>query len=565
MQKNYLIDLEKDTTIQYVIGLLILFIYAGSLFFPLLDKDAAHHANIALRMYEHNDYVSLVDRGTDYLDKPHFLFWTSLLFFEIFEVDTFAHRFPALLFTLISIYSIYKLAKHLSDKTTAKIAAVLFATAQGVILGINDARMETPLTCGIAIGLWQLIVYVDKKKLLNLVLAALGTAIAFSTKGWLGPVIIFISVFSYILLNRKWLVLAKPTTWLFIPLFFLFISPVLYAYYLQFDLHPEKIIRGEGNRSGIRFILWDQLFERYKGFDEGGRNSEYFFLYHTFIWAFFPWSIIGYTALVFWIRRLFYQKKWRTGFGFAALSFAFLLFTISFSKFKMPHYIIMLLPLAALFTAPYIRLALVRTSISRIFIPMQVVIGVLVLVLVMALNFYAFPPQRVWVWMTGALFIGGFIYLLLRKDTSKTARFLYISIGISLMANFFVNYNFFPNLLKYQGGNEIAAYMKSNNIQIPDSSIVMLDYHIHSFDFYRGHNHRILEPQRFDEFYPDVKDDYFIMNTAVRKQLVEKGYEVKPLVSVKDYNVAMLTLPFINPKTRNSKIDSLMLAKVLKP
>lgn len=565
MQKNYLIDLEKDTTIQYVIGLLILFIYAGSLFFPLLDKDAAHHANIALRMYEHNDYVSLVDRGTDYLDKPHFLFWTSLLFFEIFGVDTFAHRFPALLFTLISIYSIYKLAKHLSDKTTAKIAAVLFATAQGVILGINDARMETPLTCGIAIGLWQLIVYVDKKKLLNLVLAALGTAIAFSTKGWLGPVIIFISVFSYILLNRKWLVLAKPTTWLFIPLFFLFISPVLYAYYLQFDLHPEKIIRGEGNRSGIRFILWDQLFERYKGFDEGGRNSEYFFLYHTFIWAFFPWSIIGYTALVFWIRRLFYQKKWRTGFGFAALSFAFLLFTISFSKFKMPHYIIMLLPLAALFTAPYIRLALVRTSISRIFIPMQVVIGVLVLVLVMALNFYAFPPQRVWVWMTGALFIGGFIYLLLRKDTSKTARFLYISIGISLMANFFVNYNFFPNLLKYQGGNEIAAYMKSNNIQIPDSSIVMLDYHIHSFDFYRGHNHRILEPQRFDEFYPDVKDDYFIMNTAVRKQLVEKGYEVKPLVSVKDYNVAMLTLPFINPKTRNSKIDSLMLAKVLKP
>lgn len=564
MQKIYTIDLQKNTTVQYLVGFLILFIYAGSLFFPLLDKDAAHHANIALRMYEHDDYVSLVDRGKDYLDKPHFLFWTSLLFFELFGVDTFAHRFPALLFTLISIYSIYRLTRHISDKTTARIAALTFATAQGVILGINDARMETPLTAGIALGLWHMIVYVDNRKFWNLLMAALGAAIAFSTKGWLGPVIIFISVFSYILMDKKWSVLLSPKTWLFIPLFFLFISPVLYAYYLQFDLHPEKVIRGENNRSGVAFILWNQLFERYKGFDEGGRNSDYFFLYHTFIWAFFPWSIVAYTALVYWIRSLFFRKQWTTRFGWAALAFAFLLFTISFSKFKMPHYIIMLLPLASIFTGGFIRTVFEGKKFPKVFLPMQIVFGVLVLILTIALNYYAFPPRNAFVWIAGTVIIAAFIYLLFRPEKNKAIRFLYISTGIAIMANFFVNYNFFPSLLKYQGGNEMAARMKKENISIPDSSIITLDYHVHSFDFYRGHNHRIIEPERMDEVYASVKDDYFILTPEIRKYLAQKGYETKPLIQIRDYNIARLSLPFVNPKTRDSKMDSLMLARIIK-
>ena len=354
----------NDVT-AYLAGFLCLLVYAGSLLFPLMDKDAAHHANIALRMYEHNDYVSLVDRGNDYLDKPHFLFWSSLISFKIFGINTFAHRFPALLFALLSLFSTYKLALHLSNKYTARLATLMLATAQAFVLSVVDARMETPLTAGIIFGLWHLIVYIDRQKWINLILAALGAAMAFSTKGWLGPVIMFSAGFFHIVLQQKWRVFISPKTWVFIPLFFVLISPVLYAYYLQYDLHPEKVIRGESNRSGIYFILWDQLFERYKGFDEGGRNSHYFFLYHTFLWAFFPWCIFAYAALVFWIRRMVLYKKWRHPFNFAALAFGFLLITISFSKFKMPHYIIMLLPLAALFTAPYVRYILSTAGIQK--------------------------------------------------------------------------------------------------------------------------------------------------------------------------------------------------------
>ena len=133
--------MKNDNRIEFIIGFLCIVVYSGSLFFPLLDKDAAHHANIALHMYQTGDYFSLVDRGNDYLDKPHFLFWTTLAFFKIFGITTIAHRLPAVLFALVSVYCTYKLTKHLTNRSTARIAAIILATAQAFVLSVNDARM----------------------------------------------------------------------------------------------------------------------------------------------------------------------------------------------------------------------------------------------------------------------------------------------------------------------------------------------------------------------------------------------------------------------------------------
>lgn len=561
MVNAHALNLSKDKAIQWLIGFSILFVYAGSLFFPLLDKDAAHHANIALHMYEHRDYVRLIDRGKDYLDKPHFLFWTTLAFFKLVGVGTFAHRFPALLFTLVSIYSIYRLTKHLSDSTTAKIAALVFATAQGVILGINDARMETPLTAGIAFGLWQLIVYIDNEKISNIILAAVGAAVAFSTKGWLGPVIIFLSAGSYVFLQGKWAFLKRPATWLFIPVFFILISPVLYAYYLQFDLHPEKIIRGEQNRSGVKFILWNQLSERATGFDEGGRNSDYFFLYHTFLWAFFPWSIAAAAAIYFWFRRLF-RRMWSSPLLFSGIAFGLILFAISFSKFKMPHYIIMLLPLASIMTAGYLRDVLPNPRIAKAFSTIQVVVGLLIFFLTILLNFIAFTPVSVFIWIVGPIVLAAFIFISLRKQQNKALKFLYVSGAVAVMANFFVNYNFFPNLLKYQGGNELVKKMKATNINIPDEQIIALEPHAHSFDFYRKHNHVIQDISEVDTTAQVLADHYYLITPSIRKDLEAKNLRVTTVVAVRDFNIARLSIPFINPKTRNSRMDSLMLARI---
>jgi 4-amino-4-deoxy-L-arabinose transferase-like glycosyltransferase len=563
MLKKYSINLEKESPFQYLLGILCLLVYVGCLFFPLMDKDAAHHANIALHMLQFNDYVSLVDRHMEYLDKPHFLFWVSAASFKIFGVNTFAYRLPAILFGLISIYSTYKLTRHLSNKTTAKLAAIMLATAQGFILSINDARMETPLMAAIIFGLWQLIVYVDTRKFLNLILAALGAAIAFSTKGWIGPAIIFIAAFFYILLNRKWAVLANWKTWLFIPFLLLFISPVLYAYYLQYDLHPEKVVRNMSNISGVKFILWNQNFERFggDGFAKGGRNSSVFFLYHTFLWAFFPWCIMAYVAVVFWLRRMVYKKKWRYPFNFAALAFAFILFTISFSRFKMPHYVFMLLPLAALFTAPYLRLALSYKGGLRFYYPLQITLAVLVVLMSIVLNYYFLPPS-IFGQVVGAVLILALLILLFRKTGQRAYKVIYLTVCVAVVFNLFMNYNFFPRLLKYQGGNELAFQMRKESSPITDRDIVLLDVNAHSFDFYRGYNHDIVDIDKLGSKLPSLSNKYFLIGSKMARESLSDSFIIKPVIQTPDYNVTTMKLKFLNPKTRSNKLDTLMLVQI---
>ena len=562
MKKKYAINLEENRLIEYIIFILILLIYIRALFLPLWDKDAAHHANIALNMYQHHNYTDLIDRRQDYLDKPHLLFWLALISYKIFGVTSFSYRLPTLLLSLVSIFSIYKLTKYLSDKTTAKIAALILATAQSFILSVMDARMEAPLTCGIAFGLWQLVVYLDNRKFINLLLSALGAAVAFSSKGWIGPIIIFSSCFFKILLERKWNVLASPKTWLFLPFFFLFITPVLYAYYIQYDLHPEKVVRGMTNISGVKFILWNQNFERFQGFDAEKRNSDYFFFYHTFLWAFLPWCIVAYMGLFYWLRRMFFKKKWTHPFNFTAVSFAFILFTISFSNFKMPHYIIMLFPLAALFTAPYVRLALSQKTGLKIFYPMQVFLAVGIILITIALNFYFFQPQNILVAIAGSLLILTLVILIFKKNLPKPIRFILISAFTSISFNFFLNFNFIPQLMQYQGGNQLADMLHKSKLDIPNEDIMLLNTNAHSFDFYTAYNHQVVDVNKLHEFYPSIKDKYFIIDTHTARTLESQGFQFKPVLEHTDYNVTTVKLKFLAPKTRLQQCDSLMLAQI---
>ncbi len=553
--------LKNDNKIEFIIGSLCVVVYCGSLFFPLLDKDAAHHANIALHMYQTGDYFSLVDRGSDYLDKPHFLFWTTLAFFKIFGVTTIAHRLPAVLFALVSVYCTYQLTRHLTNKPTARIAAIILATAQAFVLSVIDARMETPLTMGIILGLWQLILYTDKRKFVHLLGGSLGVAIAFATKGWLGPGAVFIAIFFHILLNRRWAVLAKPVTWLFFLFFFLFISPVLYGYYLQYDLHPEKMIRGRDHISGVKFILWEQLFERYKGFDKK-RYSDPFFLYHTFMWAFLPWCVVAYLAVFYWLRRMFWLRKWRHPVNFAALAFAFILVTLSFSKFKMPHYLIMLFPLATVFTAPYLRHILSFRKGIRIAYPIQVFLIVILIVLAAALNYYFFKPVNWLLLITGPLLLGGIVAIWMNRSIQKGMKIIYLSAAALLLFNFMLNYNFFPQLLKYQAGNEMVKAMREKDISIRDEDIILVEANAHSFDFYRGHNHLLMTLEEIDVKYPLLNKKYFLINRNDRNVLLERGYKVEAFVSQPDYNVAKVSLKFLSPSLREKKLDTLILARI---
>jgi 4-amino-4-deoxy-L-arabinose transferase-like glycosyltransferase len=184
-------------------GALLGVVYLRGLFIPLMDNDAAHHANIALHMFCTGDYVSLIDQGRDYLDKPHLHFWLAALSYHIFGVNSFAYKFPSLLFSILGIYATYRLGKLLYSKETGRLAAFILATSFSFILANHDVRMDAILTSSVIFSIWQLIAFTKTLRWKNLMLASIGLACGFSTKGMIGIVMPGIAVATHILYERN--------------------------------------------------------------------------------------------------------------------------------------------------------------------------------------------------------------------------------------------------------------------------------------------------------------------------------------------------------------------------
>ena len=365
--------------------------YVIGLFVPLLDNDSAHHANIALHMYLTGDYVNLIDEGHDYLDKPHLLFWLAAGSYHLFGVTSFAYKLPSFLFTILGVYSTYRLGKSLYTEEVGRLSALAIASSFAFILANNDVRMEAILTASVAFATWQMVDWLNEKRFINVVGSALGLALAFSTKGLIGVFVPTAGVFFYLLYKKDWKAFYHWQLFTINALFFVFIFPVLYCYYVQFDLHPEKIIRERSGWSGVKFILLQQTFERYQGKSFGGAGSkDYFFFFHSFLWAFAPWSLVAYIAVVTRLKNFGARRnEWLT-----AGTFLVMAVLITFSGFKLPHYINIIFPSAAVLTSGYLMELTGRQPASHRLFVTQLVVCSLCFVLVLLINFWAFPLRN---------------------------------------------------------------------------------------------------------------------------------------------------------------------------
>ena len=455
--------LTRSITYWIVIGVLVLS-YARGMFIPLMHNDAGHHAIMAMRMHLTGDYVNIMDRGTDYLDKPHFHFWSSAFFFNLLGVNPFSYRLTSILFSVVTLLSVYGIGKELYGKKEGRLAVLMVVSSIAFILANQDVRMDAILTGSIMAATWQLLLWVKHQRIFNMILGCLSLAIGFSTKGALGVVMPLAAIFLYLiyardwksLFNINWLVAAFVTV--------IFIAPVLYCYYLQYDLHPEKIIRGQTDISGIKFILFGQSLERFEGknFGAAGSNDPFVFV-NTYLWAFLPWTIPGLMAYFksgFWfVKNKFRFEPNRECMTFGTITLFFTLFSLS--SFKLPHYILVLIPFYALQTAAYI-CSLPKKSIRDIKAIQAVVVFIMFIVLV-AINFYAFPITEIWLWIFVSVAVLGLGYSIYLKP--KTQDFaLKISLSAAAVTALALNFNFYPKLLTYQSGKILAERVEQSGI-----------------------------------------------------------------------------------------------------
>ncbi len=528
-------------------------VYIIGLFVPLMDNDSAHHANIALHMHLTGDYVSLIDNGRDYLDKPHLHFWLCALSYKIFGVTGFAYKFPSFLFTILGTYSTFRLGKALYTTDTGKLAALITSSALGYMLANNDVRMDAILTACIITASWQLVEFIQYKKVKAAVLAAAGLAAGFSVKGHIGIIIPGIAVVLYVLYGRKWKSLLNWKWLLLTAAFVIFITPVVYCYYLQYNLHPEIIVRGRDHINGIKFILFGQSIERFRGDSFGSDNKrDYLFFLHTFLWAFAPWSILAYMAVAGRIKDIVSRKKeWLT-----TGSFMIMLLIVSFSGFKLPHYLNVIFPFAGIMAADMLLSKKENTKWVRFVFILQFSVTSILLLVSLVLNAWAFPVKSVALIVVIILLLSIPIYFVKNTMLDKLQKTVGLSVSAMVLVFFCLNSNFYPQLLPYQGGKELAA---KTNSKVASSEVYGWDS-VYSSSYY-FHTRKLGTPFA-GTVLQTGKKTWLLYKQENEIDILQMGYNLHEKYSVPYYYVTRLTLSFLNPATRMLQCDTMVVAEV---
>ena len=405
--------------------------------------------------------------------------------------------------------------------------------------------------------------YSANKKYIHIMFGALGVALAVGTKGMIAVIVTGLVVVIHLLYHRRFKEIFNWQWLSSIVWFFIFLSPFLYCYYLQFDAHSEKITNGVKGMSGIKFLLWTQSFERLAGQRNMVNNNDLLFFFHTFLWAFLPWSIIAYyETFRDWIMLVRNRFKTLPNIEFTLSGSALLLMLLmSTSQFKLPHYLNILFPLFAIITAKAIlRFIEKRKALPQwVKISLYVITGLYVLAGLL-LNIWAFPVQSVLLILVAAVAVIVSIVIIF-KFRVFPLKPVFITLIIVGIVNFFLNINFFPKVLAYQGSSALADYVNANNID-KEKIVSFTSRRYYAFDFYIQKD--IPEPGITDiRRKAGSNESFYVLTDGLKiQELTEAGIFISDVKSVPHFHESILKLKFINPATRQLSLGTMMLVKI---
>ncbi len=328
----------------------------GMLVPTLATNDPNLYAGIAKTMAASGDWVQLTYNGTDWLDKPHFPFWAAALSFRLFGAGSAAYILPAFLFHALGALYTYRLARLFTGRKAALAAALVYATALHLLLSAFDVRAEAYLVGQIVPACYYWLVYDREGGPGPLLLGSLFTGLAMMTKGPFVALTIFSGLATLWIAQGRGGTVFRPK-WLLAWLASLAaIVPELVCLYLQFDAHPEKVVFGRTNVSGVAWYFWESQVGRFlnTGAIKGPRGGPFYFV-HTGLWSFLPWSVLFLAALYTGVRSFREMPRARREALFllhGSIWPTFLLFSVS--RFQLDHYANILLPFAAIVCALFL-------------------------------------------------------------------------------------------------------------------------------------------------------------------------------------------------------------------
>lgn len=553
--------MNKNTFWLFLSAMLVVFLI-GVFRIPLMDIDAAQYASISREMLERNSFLQVYDLGKDYLDKPPMLFWLSALSMKILGIYDWAYRLPSLIFLGFALYATFKFAQLKYNQTVAYLAVLVLASCQAFFLIAHDVRTDTMLMGWVALSIWLIAKWEDSNRWSYFVWAMVTIAGGMMTKG---PIALVVPVLAFVpqwFFEKKWNLFFKPIYIIGIIIIGILLLPMSWGLYQQFDLHPGKLINNIPIESGLRFYYWTQSFGRYTGENYYHEMSYPTFLLENMLWSFLPWIFVFLWAFISKAITIFKEGLFKVNMERISFFGFFLTYLVlSRSQAQLPHYIFVVFPLAAILTAAHLAPLLEQSDrLSKGIKWLYRFHLVIFLILLIAMGLIINIPFGNMGWW-GVLIQFGTCILMLKLLLSKKGviqKWITMSLVLMIGLNLILNSFFYPNLLQFQWGNELAKEAKTKQWDIKKAALYKMP-NSNAFHFYGQH------------IFPVIKDSsllkegqWLVVEALPAKQVLIDFPNSKILYQGNRFHVTLLTLPFLNPATRAAELTPYVLMELKK-
>lgn len=526
----------------------ILIVYIFNLFVDVMDVDASQYASISLEMSQNQSYLHVYHMHLDYLDKPPLLFWLSASSMSLFGISNIAYKLPSVLLAVLGIYSTFKFAQLYYSKKVATYAALMLASSQALFLITNDLRTDTNLLVFVIFSVWQLSLFTRRGTWWNFLLGFTGIALAMMAKGPIGIVTIAFALGTDFVLRKEWKMIFNWRWLIGLVWVALLLAPMTYGLYTQFDLHPEKTAYGIESPSGVKFFYWTQSFGRITGESEWDNGAGFFFFFHSILWDLQPWVLYFILGLIAVVRiyikgGLSAQKEFITLGGFVLTFLA-----LSLSKYKLPHYIFVTFPFAAIIAANY----LVGLK-TKVMLYVQAFFNALFWIVCAIGMIYIFPVEQFWLPVVLVL-LCAFSWTVFFKGKSISSRVFFSAVVTAIGFNLLMASHFYPNLIGgYQAPGKAAKLARENNKGA--GQFFYYASHSHSLDFY----YNDIVP-KVPSLFKGMQSGDWVYTDQVGKDYVEShALDFHVAHKIPSYRVTILTMDFLRPETRANVVDTMFI------
>ncbi|MCC7502200.1 MAG: glycosyltransferase family 39 protein [Flavobacteriales bacterium] len=421
----------------------LLVIYALGSVLDIMEVDAAQYATMAREMAMGADPLHLKFRGQDYLDKPPLLFWMSALSFKLLGVHNWSYKLPSILFALLGLWSTFRLAKLYYGREVGVNASLMLGSSLAMVLMTNDVRCDTMLMGCVITATWCGAEYLERARWSWLLGASLAIGAGMLTKGPMGLMAPLLALGGHVLLKRKWSVLRDPRLLSAPVLICIVLLPMCMGLYEQFGAH------------GLRFFFWEQSFGRLTGENVWKDDSTPLFFTHEVLWQLLPWTLFVLGGLILDLRLLFSARRGEAKEWIALAGITLVFTALSFSHFKLPHYLYVIHPLFCIQAAK----AVPRMS-SRSWSGAQFAFVAILMLGGATLMLWSFPSVG---WSLVALVLCVALVVHASRSTGVTriiGTTFWAMCGLALL----LDLHFYPALLPYQANAEAGKWVRARGV-----------------------------------------------------------------------------------------------------